>query len=130
MSGFDSVSGSDADIMGCYPSDINAMCDVIHQRNREAGWWDKPREDGTLLMLCVSELAEAMEGSRKGLMDDHLPHRKMEEVELGDAIIRICDYAGAKGYDLGGAILEKLQYNAHREDHKREVRAQAGGKAY
>ncbi len=40
-----------------------------------------------------------MEGERKDLMDDKLPHRKMAEVELADALIRIFDYAGAYGYD-------------------------------
>ncbi|XUM19805.1 hypothetical protein ACRAVF_19255 [Bradyrhizobium oligotrophicum S58] len=44
-------------------------------------------------MLIVSEIAEAMEGERKSLMDDHLPHRKMVEVELADTLIlhfRLC----------------------------------------
>ena len=39
-------------------------------------------------MLTISEIAEAMEGERKNLMDDHLPHRKMAEVEIADAYIR------------------------------------------
>lgn len=54
----------------------------------------------------------------------------MREVELADAVIRIFDLAGAYGMDLGGAIAEKLAYNAHRADHKPEARAAAGGKAY
>lgn len=84
----------------------------------------------TRLMLIVSELAEAMEGHRKNLMDDKLPHRKMAEVELADALIRICDLAGVMDYDLGGAVAEKLEYNASREDHKIEARNAPGGKAY
>ncbi len=71
-----------------------------------------------------------MEGHRKSLKDDHLPHRDMAEVELADAVIRIFDLAGAMNYDMGGAIAEKLAYNAQRADHKPEVRAAAGGKAY
>ena len=106
---------------------INELAVEIHQNNVDAGWWDKPREKGTLLMLVVSEIAEAMEGERKDLMDDHLPHRKMAEVELADAVIRILDYAGAFGYDVEGAIAEKLEYNKHRADHKRENRAKEGG---
>src|SRR3954469_13108089 len=66
----------------------------------------------TRIALCHSELSEALEGHRKNLMDDHLPHRKMAEVELADAVIRICDLAGSVGYDLGSAIAEKLAYNA------------------
>ena len=81
-------------------------------------------------MLMVSEIAEAMEGERKDLMDDKLPHRRMAEVELADAVIRIADYCGLCGYDLEGAILEKMAYNRIREDHKREVRAMKGGKAW
>ena len=82
------------------------------------------------LMLIVSELAEAMEGHRKSLKDDHLPDRDMAEVELADAVIRIFDWAGEMGYDIGSAIAEKLAYNAQRADHKPEARAAAGGKAY
>src|ERR1700687_1476443 len=78
-----------------------------------AGWWTDLKTGDDLraannvpekLMLIVSEIAEAMEGHRKNLMDDKLPHRKMIEVELADAIIRIFDLAGAKGYDVAGAI--------------------------
>jgi NTP pyrophosphatase (non-canonical NTP hydrolase) len=71
-----------------------------------------------------------MEGHRKGLMDDKLPHRPMIEVELADAMIRIADLAGALGLDLGGAIAEKMAYNATRADHRPESRAKAGGKSY
>lgn len=92
------------------------------------GWWTdsvtgqrKERNKGELLMLIVSEIAEAMEGERKNLQDDQLPHRKSAEVELADALIRIFDYAGAFGYDLAGAVAEKLAFNATREDHKREA---------
>ena len=82
------------------------------------------------IALAHSELSEALEGHRKNLMDDKLPHRKMAEVELADCIIRIFDLAGAMGYDLGGAIAEKLIYNRERADHKIENRKKEGGKAY
>lgn len=84
----------------------------------------------TRLCLIHSEISEAMEGHRKELMDDKLPHRKMAEVELADALIRICDLAGAMGYDLGGAVGEKLAYNRNRADHKPEARQAPGGKSY
>lgn len=82
------------------------------------------------LMLMVSEIAEAMEGDRKDLMDDPLPHRKMTEVELGDAVIRILDAAGRKGYDVAGAIAEKHDYNRTRADHQMANRTKEHGKAY
>lgn len=82
------------------------------------------------LCLSHSELSEAMEGHRKNLMDDKLPHRKMIEVELADALIRICDLAGALQLDLGGAVTEKLAYNASRADHQIENRKGENGKKY
>jgi NTP pyrophosphatase (non-canonical NTP hydrolase) len=129
----------------------NFLMRICHQASRDAGWWtvhgrdivslirsaDNPWDRyvaaaliSQKLMLSVSELAEAMEGLRKGLPDDKLPHRTMLEVELADAVIRVCDLAGALGLDLGNAIQEKMAYNAKREDHKAEVRAASGGKAF
>lgn len=81
-----------------------------------------------MLMLMVTELAEAAEGERKDIVDTHLPHRKMAEVELADVAIRLFDYAGGHGYDLGGAFFEKLMYNRTRKDHSREARLAPGGK--
>lgn len=101
-----------------------------------AGWWTNadgtPKEInvGEKLMLIVSEVAEAMEGDRKGIKDDHLPKRDMLEVELADAMIRILDLAGGLNLDIAGAMVEKLAYNANREDHKPENREAAGGKKY
>jgi NTP pyrophosphatase (non-canonical NTP hydrolase) len=102
----------------------------IHKQNLEAGWWDKPREKGTLLCLVHSEISEAMEGERKNLMDDHLPHRKMAEVELADAVIRILDYAEYFGYDISGAIDEKVAYNRVRKDHQLSERQKENGKQF
>ena len=85
---------------------------------------------GELLALVHAEISEALEGHRKRLMDDHLPHRPMIEVELADAVIRIADLAGYLDLDLGGAIIEKLEYNRTRADHKLANRAMAGGKAF
>ena len=100
-------------------------------------WWRDPqtseplkRNRAELLMLIVSEIAEAMEGERKNLMDDKLPHRPMAEVELADALVRIFDYAGGFGYDIGGAFVEKMAYNAIRADHKPEERLKANGKKF
>lgn len=88
------------------------------------------RNKGELMMLMVSEIAEAMEGARKSLLDDKLPHRTMEEVELADCLIRIFDYAGAHDLDLEGAYSEKRMFNKQREDHKIEQRAADGGKKW
>lgn len=116
---------------------LSTVVSVCHNASVAGGWWHDlntgerlHRNKGELLMLIVSEVSEAMEAERKGLMDDKLPHRPGAEVELADAVIRICDYCGAHGYDLAGAVLEKLAYNRKREDHKPENRRKAGGKAF
>lgn len=88
------------------------------------------RNKGELIALIHSEISEALEGARKSALDDKLPHRLMEEVELADALIRIFDYAGAYGYDIEGAYTEKLAYNQQRADHKPENRAKADGKKF
>lgn len=109
---------------------INQIVPICYGSALAAGWYDKIADNGTRFMLMVSEISEAMEGDRKNLMDDKLPHRKMTEVELADACIRIFDFAGRNNYDLGGAIAEKIHFNQSRPDHKRENRIKEGGKAY
>jgi NTP pyrophosphatase (non-canonical NTP hydrolase) len=115
-------------------SSLNALATEIHKQNYK--WWhDKngcrlERNKGEMLCLIHSEISEAMEGERKSLMDDKLPHRKMAEVELADAIIRILDYAAAHCYDIEGALFEKLEYNSKREDHTYEARERANGKRW
>lgn len=118
-----------------YTTTINAIANAVHTANDT--WWRDPatgnpitRNVPEMLMLTVSELAEAMEGHRKGLADDKLPHRPAFEVELADALIRIFDMAGGLGLDVGGAFTEKMSYNAVRADHKPANRCKPGGKAY
>lgn len=114
---------------------LNQLAQYAHEANKK--WWLDPhtgepiqRNKGELLMLIVTELSEALEGIRKDLMDDKLPHRKMEEVEMADALIRILDYCAGYGLDLEGAFNEKMVYNATRPDHKLENRVLPGGKKF
>lgn len=114
---------------------INRLSNYCHGLNLK--WWKNPktgeyvkREFGTMVALMHSELSEALEADRKNLNDDKLPHRSGVEVELADLFIRVFDVAGAMGLDLGGAILEKIDYNKIRKDHTLEARALVDGKKY
>ena len=127
---------------------VDILVGECHSASCRSGWWSDLemgidlREHcrvgtrfGKALVaekLCLihSEVSEAMEGHRKGLMDDKLPEFKAITVELADACIRIFDLAGALDLDLGPALAAKMAYNASREDHKLENRAKPGGKAY
>lgn len=84
---------------------LNELAKQVHAANIK--WWQsihtgKPiaRDRDELKMLCVTELAESLEGARKDLMDDKLPHRRMAEVEMADTVIRLLDYAGGFGIQL------------------------------
>lgn len=114
---------------------LNKLADEIHKYNVEAGWWDVPDKldknfAAVKISLIHSEVSECLEGIRKGLMDDHLKHRSMEEVEAADIIIRLLDLAGARGWNLDEAVQEKREYNKQRADHKKENRSTMGGKAF
>ena len=116
---------------------ITELVDDSHGAAVKAGWYINPvtglpltRNKGEMIALMHSELSEMLEGERKNLMDTHLPHRKMAEVEAADVLIRLLDYCGANGYDLGGAYKEKRAYNDNRADHKMENRALKNGKKF
>jgi len=110
---------------------LNKLRDEIHENAKNKGFWDSPRETGTLLMLCVSELAEAMEADRKNRYSGKIVEefeigedfcyefesciKDTFEDELADTIIRILDLCGAKGIDIEKHIELKMKYNATRE---------------
>lgn len=88
----------------------------VFTQNKAMGWW--PEEDTKtrcpfeIMALIQSEASEALEGLRKNLMDDHLPEYKMVEVELADVLIRLLDFVGAYGINIGTinkAFLEKKE---------------------
>lgn len=110
---------------------LNEYGELCHKANQK--WWPSDintRNKGEAIALMHSELSEALEGERKGLMDEKLPHRPAAEVEFADTLIRIFDYCHAFGYDLEGAFQEKMKYNSVREDHKLENRMKEGGKKF
>lgn len=119
--------------MACYGVDL--LVKEAHGAALKAGWWDGVDINARGIVpekLCLihSEISEALEGDRKGLMDEHLPEFTSFEVELADAMIRIGDLAGAKKARLSAAIYAKMAFNEQRADHKKENREAPGGKKY
>lgn len=87
------------------------------------------------LMELVRLLSEAMESHRKGriLLNATGPDtgkRPGFDHYLGMTLFRLFDLAHGLGMDLDETIAEKMEFNAHRADHKLENRRGDGGKAY
>ncbi len=94
---------------------VAALQREVHRIAVEHGWWERERVPGEVLMLAVTELAEAMEAIREGdPPSDKIPDFSKLEEELADTVIRILDFAGARGYDLQGALRAKIDYNETR----------------
>ena len=120
---------------------INSLCKLAHDNAVAKGFYERKRELPELLMLIVSELAEAVEAERNGEMvtpgrqvdariyaekeiwDEHAVKgfykdmRGTIEEEIADACIRIFDLCGYYGIDLESWIKAKMEYNKTRQ-HK------------
>lgn len=106
---------------------LNELAQLIHRGNVERGFYDQPRELGTLLMLIVSELSEALEADRT---DKHVNIQTISEYcnpavfkekikdtfedEIADTLIRLLDLVGYMGIDIDAHIQAKLNYNKTR----------------
>ena len=83
------------------------------------GFYDNPRSVGDLLMLIVTEVAEAFEEYRNGSQPGEIYKGADDKpegvpVELADVCIRIFDFCGRYDIDLEAVIVQKLDYNLTR----------------
>ena len=90
--------------------------DAVHRNAEVKGWHDSPRSALEIHALIHSEISEATEECRNGQKDFYVADGKPEgeAVELVDAVIRIADYFGSKGWDLEKIIKAKMSYNEGR----------------
>lgn len=115
-----------------YADGLNELARQFHERAKAKGFWDEERETGTLLMLIVSELSEALEADRKN-KHANMPFLNFDvdagdsfedafkknikdtfEDEIADVAIRLLDLVGKMGIDIEKHISLKMQYNATR----------------
>jgi hypothetical protein len=93
----------DADVI----KGLDRLAVDVHKDNVAAGWWTNLKEGtrhdmletrnrGEMLMLCVTELDEAIDAHDQGARDDKLPQYLGLHVELADCAIRLLDLIGAE----------------------------------
>jgi len=95
---------------------LTVLAGIAHEEAKSNGWWENgERNIGELCMLMVSEISEAFEAHRNGgAMDDHLPDVPGMHAEMADTIIRILDYCGSEGIQIGEIVFRKIRYNRTR----------------
>ena len=93
--------------------DLPTICNTLAQ---EKGWWDDPRPEHLLQLLCISEITEALEAMRAGKRADKDLALKVAENfnaqvfkanikdtvedEIADAAIRCFDVLGANNTEI------------------------------
>lgn len=107
---------------------INGIAADVHAMAVSKGWWPaEGRNDGEVLALMHSEISEALEAMRQGggdspkrlsVTDADGSTRPMSAVEeeMADLVLRVFDYCGARGLNIGSAIVAKMAYNAGRPE--------------
>ena len=91
---------------------LRAVAGRAHTYSKRQGFWERydPQSvDAALvkLALIVSEVGEAIEAVRCG-NEPNLAE------ELADIIVRVCEFAEARGIDIEEAVFTKMQMNEAR----------------
>lgn len=77
-------------------------------------WFDSTAEQAEIARMH-SELSEWTEAIRhNNPPDQHIPTLTSAEVEAADCIIRIFDSCVKRNYNIGKALIEKMEYNKNR----------------
>ena len=121
---FDIIGGLDVDVHGCYALATHSVYTTHLRHARE----DQLYELDWLLMVVVRHLAGAMEGHRKAKV---LPTgMKQFDVDICLAVAMLFHIARMTDIPLADVIVEKMKFNAVRQDHKIESRMADDGKKY
>jgi hypothetical protein len=96
---------------------LNKFMRDVFKNATEKGWHDQERSALEIHALIHSEISEATEEVREGTPHyyvDKTGKPQGEAVELADAVIRIADYFGSKGWNFAVILREKMAYNRTR----------------
>lgn len=94
-----------------WKTSLTALAEHIHDNAKRKGFWHEKRPVPTLLMLIVSEAAEALEGDRLDIPEGE---KGCLSEELADIIIRVLDMSQGYNLDIANAIDKKLHENSLR----------------